>query len=86
VEGTIMAVHSITAKDINALAGRDYPEAQRAAAFLRRLVARLEAWIAYRLRYRTTVAELARLTDHQLADIGVARGEIAAVAQTAARG
>jgi len=85
VEGMIMAVHSITAKDINALAGHDYPEAARAADFVHGLVARLEARIAYWLRYRATVADLDRLTDRQLADIGISRGNIAAVARIAAR-
>jgi uncharacterized protein YjiS (DUF1127 family) len=81
----IMAVHTVTAKDINALAGRDYPEAGRASEVLHGLIARLEARIAYWLRYRATVAELNDLTDRQLADIGISRGNIAAVARTAAR-
>jgi uncharacterized protein YjiS (DUF1127 family) len=85
VEGMIMAVHTVTAKDINALAGRDYPEAERASEVLHGLIARLEARIAYWLRYRATVAELNDLTDRQLADIGISRGNIAAVARTAAR-
>jgi uncharacterized protein YjiS (DUF1127 family) len=85
VEGAIMASHPVTAKDINALAGRDYPEAERAADFLRGLFARLEARIGYWRRYRATVAELDRLTDAQLADIGIMRGNIHAVARAAAR-
>jgi uncharacterized protein YjiS (DUF1127 family) len=84
VEGRIMAVHTVTAKDINALAGHDYPEAGRAPDFLRGLLARLEARIAYWLRYRATVADLECLTDRQLADIGISRGNIAAVARIAA--
>ena len=80
-----MAVHTVTAKDINALAGHDYPEAGRTSAALRGLFARLEARIAYRLRYRATVEELDRLTDRQLADIGISRGNIVAVARIAAR-
>ena len=80
-----MAVHTVTAKDINALAGHDYPEAGRASDALHGLFARLEARIAYWRRYRATVAELGDLTDRQLADIGISRGNIAAVARTAAR-
>jgi uncharacterized protein YjiS (DUF1127 family) len=80
-----MAVHTVTAKNIGALAGHEYPEAWRVSEKLRRLITRLESWIMYRLRYRATVAELGRLTDHQLADVGVLRGEIAAVARTTAR-
>ena len=79
-----MAVHTVTAKDINALTGHDYPEAGRATDLLRGLVARLEARIAYWLRYRATVTELGDLTDRQLADIGISRGNIAAVAKIAA--
>jgi uncharacterized protein YjiS (DUF1127 family) len=81
----IMAVHTVTAKNINALAGHDYPEAGRTSDALRGLVARLEARVAYWLRYRATVAELGDLTDRQLADIGISRGNIAAVARIAAR-
>ena len=57
----------------------------RTSDALRGLFARLEARIAYWLRYRATVAELGDLTDRQLADIGISRGNIAAVARTAAR-
>jgi uncharacterized protein YjiS (DUF1127 family) len=81
-----MAVHTVTAKDINALAGHDYPEARHAAERLRALVSRLEARVAYWRRYRATVADLDRLTDRQLADIGIGRSDITAVARTAARG
>jgi uncharacterized protein YjiS (DUF1127 family) len=85
VEGKIMAVHTVTAKDINALTGHDYPEAGRASEIVRGLFARLEARIACWLRYRATVNELGDLTDRQLADIGIMRADIAAVARTAAR-
>jgi uncharacterized protein YjiS (DUF1127 family) len=80
-----MAVHPMTAKNITALAGHDYPEGQRAADFLHGLFARLGARIGYWRRYRATVAELQRLTDAQLADIGITRGNIFAVARSAAR-
>ena len=79
-----MAVHTITAKDINALAGNDYPDGWRVSDSLRRLITRLEARVAYWLRYRSTVTELGDLTDRQLADIGILRGEIPTVARTAA--
>lgn len=80
-----MAVHTVTAKNVNALAGHDYPETGRTSEALRGLIARFEARIAYWRRYRATVAELDDLTDRQLADIGISRGNIAAVARTAAR-
>ncbi len=80
-----MAVHTVTAKNIGALAGHEYPEAWRVSETLRRLITRLESWIIYWLRYRNTVEELGRLTDHQLTDVGVLRSEIAAVARAAAQ-
>jgi uncharacterized protein YjiS (DUF1127 family) len=80
-----MAVHTVTAKDINALAGRDDVEPGRSSAALGGLIARLEARLAYWLRYRATVSELSDLTDRQLADIGINRGNIPEVARVAAR-
>jgi uncharacterized protein YjiS (DUF1127 family) len=80
-----MAAKLITAKDINALSGRDYPEAWRLSETVRRLITRLEARVGYWLRYRATVAELGVLTDHQLADIGIVRGNIREHARSAAR-
>lgn len=78
-----MAAHSITAKDINALSGRDYPSDRQArvAPALRHLMTALAARYAAWRNYRSTVAELGALTDRQLADIGVTRGEIMAVAR-----
>jgi uncharacterized protein YjiS (DUF1127 family) len=76
-----MAVHTVTAKDINALAGRDYPEAGRAPDLLRGLIARIASW----RRYRATLTELSELTDRQLADIGILRADIARVARASAR-
>jgi uncharacterized protein YjiS (DUF1127 family) len=81
VEGVIMAAHSVTAKDINALAGREHPQAGRASDILHGLVARLGYW----RRYRATLRELGGLTDRQLADIGVLRANIPTVARSAAR-
>jgi len=79
-----VAAHIITAKNINALAGKDYPEAWRVSETLRGLITRVEARIVDWYRYRTTVAELDRLADADLADIGIARGEIRVVARAAA--
>lgn len=80
-----MATQAITAKDINALSGRDYPEAGRFSETARRLVTRLERRLAYWLRYRATVNELEFLTDRQLADIGVLRANIREHARIAAQ-
>jgi uncharacterized protein YjiS (DUF1127 family) len=79
-----MAVHTITAKNINALAGNDYPEAWRVSETLRGLITRVEARMLDWYRYRSTVAELNRLGDSDLADIGIARPDIRAVARAAA--
>jgi uncharacterized protein YjiS (DUF1127 family) len=84
VEGSIMAAHTVIAKDINALTGRDYPQAGRASDALHGLLARLQARIGYWRRYRATLRELGDLTDRQLADIGVVRANIPAVARSAA--
>jgi len=79
-----VATHIITAKNINALAGKDYPEAWRVSEALRALITRVEARIVDWYRYRTTVAELDRLGDADLADIGIVRGDIRTVARAAA--
>lgn len=44
-----------------------------------------ESWALYSA-YRTTVAHLKDLTDRQLADLGMARGEIASFARKAVYG
>jgi len=79
-----MAVHTITARNINALAGSDYPEAWRVTERLRRLITRLEARVLRWHRYRKTVVELGNLSDAGLADIGMMRSDIPAVARAAA--
>ena len=71
-----MAAHGVTARDINALTGRDYPETERAGAALRGLLARLEAKLGAWWCYRTTVRELEDLSDRQLADIGLRRADL----------
>jgi uncharacterized protein YjiS (DUF1127 family) len=44
------------------------------------LFARLQSW----LRYRQSVAELSRLTDRELTDIGLSRGTIESAARLSA--
>ncbi len=44
--------------------------------FLSTLLAGVSRW----LRYRDTVRQLSRLTDHELSDLGIHRGDIRAVA------
>lgn len=67
------------------MSGRDYPESWRVSETARRLITRLEALLAYWLRYRATVNELTFLTDHQLADVGILRANIREHARAAAR-
>jgi uncharacterized protein YjiS (DUF1127 family) len=81
----IMAMHTITAKNIGALAGHDYPGTWRISETLRALITRLEARLAYWLRYQQTVAELNALSDHGLDDVGIMRHEIRAAARIAAQ-
>jgi len=81
----IMAAQVITSKDVNALTGRTEPALESgvpsALALLRRLWARYQE----RRRYRETVAELARLSDHVLADIGIGRHQIREIARSLSR-
>jgi uncharacterized protein YjiS (DUF1127 family) len=79
-----MAIHTITAKNINALAGNEYPETWRVSDALRRVITRLETRLGSWLRYRDTVNELADLTDRQLEDLGILRSQIEPVARAAA--
>jgi uncharacterized protein YjiS (DUF1127 family) len=74
----IMAAQAITAKDVNALTGRSYPAAGSAVPSL---LGRLVGWYGQRRRYRETVSELSRLSDHVLADIGIGRHQIHEVAR-----
>lgn len=80
-----MAAHGITAKNIGALAGTDHPEGWGTSAALRRLITRLEARVLEWYNYHSTVSELTGLSDRELADIGIPRSEIRAVARAAAR-
>jgi uncharacterized protein YjiS (DUF1127 family) len=77
-----MAAQTITAQDINALTGRTYPEVQSGLPWLRSLLGSLLTRYEQHRRYRDTVAELGRLSDHVLADIGISRHEIGAIART----
>jgi uncharacterized protein YjiS (DUF1127 family) len=45
------------------------------------LLGRLVAWLDEQRRYRRTVNELSQLTDRELADVGLTRGEIDTVAK-----
>lgn len=50
------------------------------------LLERLSGWLAEQRRYRRTVAELSTLTDRELDDIGITRGDVEFVARRCARG
>jgi uncharacterized protein YjiS (DUF1127 family) len=75
-----MATQVITRADI--AAGRAQSAASRG---LGELFARLDRWLEQRRHYRTTVAKLDALPDELLADIGVLRGDIDAIARRLAR-
>lgn len=45
------------------------------------VVARLTAWVSASIEVRQTRRELSRLSDRELADIGLARGDIERVAR-----
>jgi uncharacterized protein YjiS (DUF1127 family) len=75
-----MATQVITRADI--AAGRAQSAASRG---LGELFARLNRWLEQRRHYRTTVAKLNALPDELLADIGVLRGDIDAIARRLAR-
>jgi uncharacterized protein YjiS (DUF1127 family) len=77
-----MAARAITSRDINALTGRTYPELEPKAPSL---LLRLRTWYERNRQYRRTVAELGRLSDDVLADIGIGRHEIVDVARTLTR-
>lgn len=50
------------------------------------LLGRMSGWLAEQRRYRRTVAELSTLSDRELADIGITRGDVEFVARRSARG
>ena len=80
-----MAAQAITAQDINALTGRTYPELTSGVPSLLALLRGLRTRYEQHRRYRDTVAELGRLNDHVLADIGIGRHEIPEIARTLSR-
>ena len=49
------------------------------------IVMRLSGWLGEQRRYRQTINELSALTDRELEDIGLSRGDIENVAQRCAR-
>ena len=49
------------------------------------LISRIVRWVRAWWRYNESVRELARLNDRELADIGVSRSEITAIAWSNAR-
>ena len=49
------------------------------------IVMRLGGWLGEQRRYRQTMNELSALTDRELDDIGMSRGDIEAVAERCAR-
>ena len=51
-------------------------------SLLKTVLEKLSAW----RRYRETIRELAQLSDHELHDIGVHRGEIEYVARSSSAG
>ncbi len=58
--------------------GRCPGKPRRRSMFITTLLAKLRAW----LRYRETVRELSRLTNRELDDLGIRRGEIESIART----
>jgi uncharacterized protein YjiS (DUF1127 family) len=80
-----MAAQAITAQDINALSGRTYPPLESGVPSLLALLRRLRTWYQQNRRYRATVAELGKLSDHVLADIGIGRHQIDEIARALSR-
>ena len=80
-----MAAHAITAHDINALTGRTLPAVESGTPSLLALLRRGVSWYQRNRTYRQTVADLSRLSDHVLADIGIGRHEIGEIARALSR-
>jgi uncharacterized protein YjiS (DUF1127 family) len=76
-----MATQVITRR-ADIAAGRAQSVASRG---LGELFARLNCWLEQRRHYRTTIAKLNALPDELLADVGVLRGDIDAIAKRLAR-
>lgn len=56
-----------------------------AGGIVGRLLHRIGQWLAEQRRYQETLSELASLTDRELEDIGLTRGDIEFVARRCAR-
>jgi uncharacterized protein YjiS (DUF1127 family) len=63
----------------------DIANSDGALSTVRRLFAKLADWSAKNRAYHATVSELYALSDRDLADIGISRSDIPAVARDAAR-
>lgn len=73
------------AKPHQGFAGYDLPEASGVLSGVRRLSKTFAVWSAERRAYNEAVRELSALSDRDLADIGIARVDIEAVAREAAK-
>jgi uncharacterized protein YjiS (DUF1127 family) len=80
-----MAAQATTLKDVNALTGRTYSGFESGVTSLSALLQRLATWYERNRAYRETVAELSRLSDHILADVGMGRHEIEEIARSLGR-
>jgi uncharacterized protein YjiS (DUF1127 family) len=74
---------SYTVKTHPAFAGHELSE--RAVSGVGRLIKTVAAWSARNRAYHQTVSELEMLSDRDLADIGIARCDIYAIARDAAK-
>jgi uncharacterized protein YjiS (DUF1127 family) len=67
-----------------AFSGYDLPEATSTVNRIRRLYRRVAGWTQERRAYYQTLSELNSLSDRDLADIGIARADIPAIARETA--
>ncbi len=77
---------SYNVKTHPAFAGYDLPEANSLINVVRRGFIQAMVWSEKKRAYYRAVAELDALSDRDLADIGIARGEIQAIAHAVAEG
>ena len=76
---------SYNVKTHPAFAGYNLPESEAALNGVRRFFANLAGWTTENRAYYNTVAELSALSERELADIGISRSDIHAVAREAAK-
>lgn len=76
---------SANAKAHTGFSGYDIAESASTMDRVRRLYARGAEWLQERRAYNETLSELSALSDRDLADIGVARADIPAIARETAR-